>query len=87
MAERIGEEYDGFISGVTNFGIFVELPNGVEGMVRIENLKDDYYDFVEERYAVVGVRTHKQYRLGDKVRIVVTAVSIEDITIDLKQHR
>lgn len=84
MAERIGEEYDGYISGVTNFGIFVELPNGVEGMVRIENLKDDYYDFVEDRYAVVGVRTHKQYRLGDKVRIVVTAVSIEDITIDFE---
>jgi len=82
MAERIGEEYDGIISGVTNFGIFVELPNGVEGMIRIENLKDDFYEFREERYAVVGIKKNRQFRLGDNLHIRVASVNIEDITID-----
>ncbi len=82
MAEYIGEEYDGYISGVTNFGIYVELPDGVEGMIPIETLKDDYYEFQEGRYAVVGMRSHKQYRLGDKLRIKVESVSIEERNID-----
>lgn len=82
MAEHIGEEYDGFISGVTNFGIYVELPDGVEGMIAIETLKDDYYEFQEGRYAVVGMRSRKQYRLGDKLRIKVESVSIEERNID-----
>lgn len=82
MAEHIGEEYDGFISGVTNFGIYVELPDGVEGMIAIETLKDDYYEFQEGRYAVVGMRSRKQYRLGDKLHIKVESVSIEERNID-----
>lgn len=84
MAERIGEEYDGIISGVTNFGIFVELPNGVEGMIRLENLKDDFYEFREERYAVVGIKKNRQFRLGDGLHIRVASVSIEDITVDFE---
>ena len=82
MLEHIGEEYDGYISGVTNFGVYVELPNGVEGMVAIETLKDDYYEFQEGRYAVVGMRSRKQYRLGDKLRIKVENVNIEERNID-----
>jgi len=84
MAERIGEEYDGIISGVTNFGIFVELPNGVEGMIRLENLKDDFYEFREERYAVVGIKKNRQFRLGDDLHIRVASVNIDDITIDFE---
>ena len=82
MEEHIGEEFDGVISGVTSYGMFVELPNGVEGLVHISSLMDDYYDFYEERYALVGTHTKKQYRLGDKVRIEVLQVNIQDVSID-----
>ena len=82
MEAHIGEEFDGVISGVTSYGMFVELPNGVEGLVHISSLVDDYYDFYEERYALVGTHTKNQYRLGDKVRIEVLQVNIEDVSID-----
>ena len=82
MEEHIGEEFDGVVSGVTAFGMFVELANGVEGLVYISSLMDDYYDFYEERYALVGTHTKKQYRLGDKVRIEVLQVNIQDVSID-----
>jgi len=82
MADHIGEEYDGVISGVTAFGMFVELANGVEGLVHISSLMDDYYEFYEERYALVGTHTGHQYRLGDKVRIEVLQVNISDVSID-----
>ena len=58
MAGHIGEEYDGIISGVTAFGMFVELENGVEGLVHISSLLDDYYEFIEENYALMGTHTH-----------------------------
>ncbi|MBQ9762824.1 MAG: ribonuclease R [Phascolarctobacterium sp.] len=82
MEEHIGEEFDGVVSGVTAFGMFVELPNGVEGLVHISSLMDDYYEFYEERYALVGTHTKNQYRLGDKVRIEVLQVNIQDVSID-----
>lgn len=82
MLDHIGEEYEGVVSGVTSYGMFVELENGVEGLVHISSLMDDYYDYVEERYALVGEHTGKQYRLGDTVRIEVLQVSIEDVNID-----
>lgn len=82
MAGHIGEEYDGVISGVTSFGMFVELPNGVEGLVHISSLTDDYYDYYEERYALVGTHTRHQYRLGDQVRIEVLQVNIAEASID-----
>lgn len=82
MQEHIGEEFDGVVSSVTSYGMFVELENGVEGLVHISSLVDDYYDYVEERYALVGEHTGHQYRLGDKVRIEVLQVSLEDVTVD-----
>lgn len=82
MAGHIGEEFDGVISGVTAFGMFVELANGVEGLVHISSLVDDYYEFYEERYSLVGTHTGKAYRLGDKVRIEVLQVNISDVAID-----
>ncbi len=82
MAEHIGEEFDGVISGVTAFGMFVELENGVEGLVHISSLMDDYYEFYEDRYALVGTHTKNQYRLGDKVRIEVLNVNIPEVSID-----
>lgn len=82
MAGHIGEEFDGVISGITAFGMFVELANGVEGLVHISSLVDDYYEFYEERYSLVGTHTGKAYRLGDKVRIEVLQVNISDVAID-----
>ncbi len=82
MAEHVGEEFEGVISGVTAFGMFVELENGVEGLVHISSLIDDYYEYFEERYALVGSHSGKMYRLGDRVRIEVLHVSISEMSID-----
>lgn len=82
MAGHIGEEYEGIISGVTAFGMFVELENGVEGLVHISSLLDDYYEFIEENYALMGTHTRKCYRLGDPVRIEVFQVNIAERNID-----
>lgn len=78
MADKIGQEFDGIISGVIAYGFFVELPNTVEGMVHVSALDDDYYDFDREAYALLGRRTKKRYRLGDPVRVRVEKVNTED---------
>jgi ribonuclease R len=82
MVGHIGEEFDGVISGVTAYGMYVELENGVEGMVHISSLTDDYYEFFEEKYALMGTHTNKLYRLGDKVRIEVLQVNLAERNID-----
>ena len=82
MQQFIGEEFDGIINGVTAFGIFVELDNGVEGLVRVSSMENDYYQYVEEQYALVGERTKKVYRLGDPAKIIVVNANVEDKTID-----
>ena len=71
MEQFVGEEFDGVISGVTAWGLYVELPNTVEGMVHITNIKGDYFIFDEEKFELVGEHTNKIYRLGQKVRIRV----------------
>ncbi len=76
MAERIGEQYEGVVSGVTRFGIFVELPNTVEGMIPLAQMKDDYYVYHEKQYCVIGERTKKKITLGDKTKIKVVAADI-----------
>ncbi|WP_378954383.1 ribonuclease R [Pelosinus sp. sgz500959] len=82
MAQFIGETFDGIINGVTAFGIFVELDNGVEGLVRVSSMEDDYYRYVEEQYALIGERTRKVYRLGDAVKVILTRVNPEERNID-----
>ncbi|MGN0733959.1 MAG: ribonuclease R [Emergencia sp.] len=82
MQGRIGEVFDGVISGVTSFGIYVELPNTVEGMVRLDTLKDDFYDYEEGKYRVIGRRTNRIYALGDQVTVEVIGASPEDRQID-----
>lgn len=82
MQGKVGEIYDGVISGVTNFGIYVQLPDTVEGMVRLDSMKDDFYDFEEGKYRVIGRQSRRIYALGDKVRIVVLGASPEDRQID-----
>ena len=82
MEKRIGEVYDGVISGVTNWGIYVELPNTVEGIIRLENVQDDFYRFDEEHYQLVGERFHKVYRLGQHITIMVLSVDKLLKTVD-----
>ncbi len=82
MSEHIGEEYYGIISGVTSYGIYVELDNTVEGMVSLNAIEDDFYDYEEENLCVVGKRTGKIYRLGDNVKIKVIRADIQARTVD-----
>lgn len=82
MLDRIGNEYDGIISSVTSFGMFVELENTVEGLVHFRALKDDYYEYDEENYKLIGQNTNTVYELGQKVRIKVEKVDVELREID-----
>ncbi|MCJ7805948.1 MAG: RNB domain-containing ribonuclease, partial [Clostridia bacterium] len=78
MEGKLGEIYTGIISGVTNFGIFVELDNTVEGMIPVSELKDDYYVYNEKGATLVGERTRKTYRLGDSIPVQVIRASREE---------
>ena len=82
MENHIGEEYDGIISSIMNFGMFVQLDNMVEGLVHISEIVGDYYLFDENTKTLRGQKKGKIYKLGDKVRIVVTAASKENSTVD-----
>ena len=75
MEEKIGEEYEGIVSSVTQFGIFVELPNTVEGLIRFDDLGDEYFIYDENRKRLIGERTNKTYQIGDKVKIRVKSAS------------
>lgn len=77
MAEKIGQVFEGIISSVTSFGLFVELPNTIEGLIHISSLDDDYYIFDEKRLSLIGEKTKKIYRLGDEAKIRVTKVDID----------
>lgn len=78
MESRLGEEYPGIISGLTNFGIFVELENTVEGMIPLNDLEDDYYVYQEKQAALVGERTRRTFRLGDHLRVRVIRANRHD---------
>lgn len=82
MEDKVGQIYEGIISGVTNWGIYVELPNAIEGMVALSQMDDDYYEFDEKKMLVFGKRTKKSYRLGDKVVVSVAKVDRMMGTID-----
>ena len=82
MEDKVGQIYEGIISGVTNWGIYVELPNTIEGMVALSQMDDDYYEFDEKKMLVFGKRTKKSYRLGDKVILSVAKVDRMMGTID-----
>ncbi len=82
MEDKVGQIYEGIISGVTNWGIYVELPNTIEGMIALSQMDDDYYEFDEKKMLVFGKRTKKSYRLGDKVVVSVAKVDRMMGTID-----
>ena len=82
MQQFVGEEFDGKISGVTAFGLFVELPSTVEGLIPVRTLRGDHFRFVEESYQMVGERTGKTFSLGDPVHILVEQVDVLSKTVD-----
>ena len=83
MSERLGEEYDGVISGITEWGLYVEInENKCEGLVPIRDLEDDYYEFDEKNYCLMGRRKHRIYRLGDPIRIKVARANLERKQLD-----
>ncbi|MFU1795283.1 ribonuclease R [Paenibacillus azoreducens] len=84
MLDKVGEEFDGIISSVTGFGMFIELPNTVEGLIRLAGLTDDYYHFDEASMSLIGERTSKIFRIGDEVKIRVARVNMDDHTIDFE---
>ena len=84
MESHIGEEYEGIITGVENFGFFVELDNMVEGLVHVNSLKGDYYNYVEELLCLIGQNTKKRYTMGDRVKVKCVGASKEARTIDFE---
>lgn len=84
MMDKIGEEFEGMISSVTNFGMFVELPNTIEGLIHVSYLTDDYYRYDEQHYAMIGERTGKVFRIGDEVTIRVVKVNKDERSIDFE---
>ena len=84
MKPYVGENFQGKISGVTNFGIFVQLDNSVEGLVHISTLVDDFYQFQQESYSLIGEYTRKVYRLGQDISVRLTRASVEDRQIDFE---
>ena len=82
MESRIGETYSGVISGITGWGIYVELPDTVEGMIRISDLTDDFYAYDEKQYILVGEYTGRTYTLGQKMDVLVAGVDTMRRTID-----
>jgi ribonuclease R len=84
MADKVGDEYDGYLTGVAPFGLFVELVDHyVEGLVHVSSMADDYYRFVEQLHILKGENTGKVYRLGDRVQVQVVRVDLERRQIDL----
>ncbi len=84
MVQHIGEEFEGIISSVANFGMFIELPNTIEGMVHVSNMTDDYYHFDERQMAMIGERQAKVFRIGDPVEIKVINVDVDERMIDFQ---
>ena len=84
MADKIGEEFEGMVSSVTNFGMFIELPNTIEGLVHMSYMTDDYYHYDERNYALVGERTKMSYRIGDVVKVRVVNVNKDEHTVDFE---
>src|SRR5207247_8806027 len=84
MADKVGDEFEGYVTGVAAFGLFIELiEHFVEGLVHVSTMADDYYRFVESAHLLRGENTGKVYRLGDKVKVQVIRVNMEVRQIDL----
>ena len=84
MSGHVGEAFPAVISGVTSFGFYAQLYNTVEGLVHITTLRDDWYNFDQKHYALVGEETGRRYKLGDKIDVVVDKVNVSMGEIDFR---
>ena len=84
MEEHEGEVFEGVISSITKWGMYVELPNTVEGLVHVMQMQDDHYEYMEDTYEMVGMHTGKSYKLGQKVKVKVAGTDRFSRTIDFK---
>ena len=84
MQDKIGNEYKGKVSSLTNFGVFIELDNGIEGMAAFKDMFDDHYVFDEEKMVVLGERNKKIINIGDELKIQVVRVNVDLRIIDFK---
>lgn len=82
MEDKVGKTFDAVVSGVTSFGMFVELDNTVEGLVGISSMDDDYYIYDEKNYCLIGERTKKRYRIGDEVRVILVRADVRARRLD-----
>lgn len=82
MKDKVGKEFVGIINGVTNFGLFVELENTVEGLIHVEDLKDDYYHYNEKQHCLIGEARKKVYQFGEKVRVKIDNINLDEREID-----
>ncbi|WP_087972627.1 ribonuclease R [Oceanobacillus rekensis] len=84
MQDKIGEEFTGVISSVTNFGMFIELENTIEGLIHVSYLTDDYYHYDDRSHALIGERTANVYRIGQEVEVKVVSVNTDEHTVDFE---
>ena len=84
MMDKVGQEFEGMISGVTGFGLFIQLDNSVEGLIHVSYLEDDYYHYHENLHALIGERLGRTFRIGDRVRVQLLAASKEQLSIDFR---
>jgi ribonuclease R len=84
MQDQIGKIYPGTISGVTDWGIFVELENKIEGMIPMRELDDDFYIFDEKNYQIVGKHSHRVYQLGDEITVKIWRTNLEKKQLDFQ---
>ena len=84
MQKHIGEVFEGVVSGLTKWGMYVELPNTIEGLIHVVNMADDHYEYDEAHYQMTGIHTHKVYKLGQKLKVRVTGTDRLLRTIDFE---
>lgn len=84
MADQVGQHFDAVVSSVTSFGMFIQLPNTVEGLIHISNLNDDFYSFNEKNLTLTGQGTHKQYHVGMPIKVTLTNANVEQHQLDFE---
>ncbi len=87
MKQFVGEVFDAVVSSVTSFGLFVELENTVEGLVHVSSMADDYYEFDDRSFSLVGIHTGKTFRIGDQVKVQLVNVNVDEAKIDFELVR
>ena len=84
MSQKIGEEFEGIISGITKWGVYVQANNGADGMISLRSLKDDYYELDAKKYCLVGQKNHQKYSLGDEIKVKLINTNVDKRIIDFE---